>query len=55
LIHGFDVLFKNGAEVKAVGSKVKFENKDIVLAREVRTGRDTLTLRDAKGSPQWLW
>jgi hypothetical protein len=47
--------FKNGNTVKAIGVKVKFESKDIVLAREVGMSQITLTLRDAKGAPQWLW
>jgi len=53
----FDVHFKSGDDIRATGSKVKFENKDLVLARELEVGKSliTLTLRDAKGTPQWLW
>jgi len=44
----FDVQFKNEDDIKAIGSKVKFEDKDLVLAREVEIGKITLTLRDVR-------
>lgn len=53
----FDIQFKNGDAVEVTGSKVKIDGKDLVLGREVRlgNGKTTLVLRDAKGSPNWLW
>jgi len=51
----FDLQFKNGKEVEVVGSKVKFEDKNLVLGREVTIGPVTMVLRDATGAPNWLW
>ena len=51
----FDVKFKNGDEVVVTGSKIKFEERDVVLAREVEIGKIILRLRDQKGTPNWLW
>jgi len=44
-----------GDEVSLTGSKVKQDDKDLVLAREVVKGSDTLVLRDEKGKPVWDW
>ena len=51
----FNVDLKNGDTVTVIGSKVLFEEKDIVLVRELQMGKITVTFRDAKGEPQWLW
>ncbi len=51
----FDVKLKPGAEITATVSKVKLEDKDIALARVLAIGKVDLILRDAKGTPQWLW
>jgi len=51
----FNMQFKDGDAVEVIGSKVKFDGADLVLGREVRLGKTTLVLRDAKGSPNWLW
>jgi hypothetical protein len=42
-----------GDQIQVTGSKVKINNSDIVLAREVKKGEQTLTLRDAQGFPVW--
>jgi hypothetical protein len=44
-----------GDEVNLTGSKVKHDGADLVLAREVVKGTDTLVLRDDKGKPVWDW
>jgi hypothetical protein len=44
-----------GDEVSLTGSKVKQGDADLVLAREVVKGSDTLVLRDDKGKPVWNW
>jgi hypothetical protein len=44
-----------GDEVSLTGSKVKHDGADLVLAREVSKGTDTLVLRDDKGKPVWDW
>jgi|HubBroStandDraft_1064217.scaffolds.fasta_scaffold591761_1 hypothetical protein len=49
----FKTNFPVGNEVEVVGSKVKFENNDVILAREVSVGSATITLRDAHGAPDW--
>jgi len=47
--------FKNGDEVEVSGSKIKHGDGEIVLAREVVKGTDTLTLREVNGTPLWRW
>jgi hypothetical protein len=49
------ISFAKGDEVALTGSKVKQGDADLVLAREVVKGTDTLVLRDEKGSPIWNW
>jgi hypothetical protein len=44
-----------GDEVSLTGSKVKQDGADLMLAREVSKGNDTLVLRDDKGKPIWNW
>jgi hypothetical protein len=47
------VSFAKGDEVAITGSKVKQDDADLLLAREVAKGTDTLVLRDDKGKPVW--
>lgn len=47
--------FAKGDEVVVTGSKVKQDTGDLILAREVDKGSDTLVLRDDKGKPVWDW
>ena len=49
------VIFAKGDEIAFTGSKVKQGEADMILAREVVKGTDTLVLRDAKGVPVWNW
>jgi hypothetical protein len=49
------ISFSKGDEVALTGSKVKHGEADLVLAREVVKGGDTLVLRDEKGNPIWNW
>ena len=49
------VTFQKGDEIALTGSKVKQGEADLILAREVVRGTDTLVLRDEKGSPIWSW
>ncbi len=51
----FEVAFSKGQTVEVTGSKVKVEDKDVVLAREVVQGNNTVTLRDKQGTPVWTW
>jgi len=54
-IDDMGVSFAKGDEIAFVGSKVKEGEADMILAREVTKGADTLVLRDAKGNPVWNW
>ena len=47
------VSFSKGDEVVVTGSKVKQETSDVILARELVRGTDTLLFRDDKGKPVW--
>ncbi|MBV9181348.1 MAG: hypothetical protein JO356_08545 [Acidobacteria bacterium] len=49
------VTFTRGDEIAFTGSKVKAGEADMILAREVVKGQDTLVLRDDKGNPVWIW
>ena len=49
------VSFSKGDELAVTGSKVKYGGADLVLAREVVRGTETLVLRDEKGNPVWNW
>ncbi len=45
------VSFSKGDEIALAGSKVKQGGAELILAREVVKGTDTLVLRDEKGNP----
>jgi hypothetical protein len=45
--------FKPEDKVEVTGSKVKQDGADLILAREVVKGDDTLTLRFKDGKPAW--
>lgn len=47
------VSFSKGDEIALTGSRVKQGEADLILAREIVKGADTLVLRDAKGNPVW--
>jgi len=47
------VSFSKGDEITLTGSKVKQGDADMVLARVVVKGTDTVVLRDDKGNPVW--
>ncbi|HZP16448.1 MAG TPA: hypothetical protein VFB00_00685 [Terriglobales bacterium] len=49
------VNFNKGDEISFTGSKAKQGDEEIMLAREVVKGQDTLILRDNKGNPVWIW
>ena len=49
------VSFAKGDEIALTGSRVKQGEADLMLAREVVKGTDTLVLRDEKGNPVWHW
>jgi hypothetical protein len=45
--------FAKGDQVEVTGSRVKFGDKDALIAREIKKGDETLTLRNAQGFPVW--
>jgi hypothetical protein len=47
------ISFNKDDEITVAGSKVKEREADLILAREIVRGTDTLVLRDAKGNPIW--
>jgi hypothetical protein len=49
------VSFNKGDDISLTGSKVKQGEAELVLAREVVRGNDTVVLRDDKGNPVWSW
>lgn len=42
-----------GDKIEVTGARVKFGAEDSILAREVRDGNRSYTLRNAQGEPQW--
>lgn len=42
-----------GDQIEVTGSKVKLQDIDVLLAREIKKGGNTWTLRDAQGIPLW--
>jgi hypothetical protein len=49
----FKTSFKVGDEVEVIGSRVKVDNADVILTREVTIGNADITLRDASGAEEW--
>jgi hypothetical protein len=49
------ITFAKGDEILVTGSKVKQEEVDVILARELVKGTDTLMFRDGKGNAVWDW
>jgi hypothetical protein len=47
------ISFSKGDQIAVTGSKVKQEASDVILARELVKGTDTLLFRDDKGKPVW--
>lgn len=47
------VNFSQGEEIVLSGSRIKQGETELILAREVVRGNDTLVLRDEKGNPVW--
>ena len=49
----YEMVFSKGDEIEVVGSKVKFNGADTILAREITRGQDSFVFRDEKGKPVW--
>jgi hypothetical protein len=48
-----ELVFHKGDEISVLGTKVQFEGKEAILAREVTRGSETFVFRDANGVPVW--
>ena len=51
----FEVAFKKGDQLTITGSKVRVDEKDVILAREIEFGNNKIVLRDKQGVPVWTW
>lgn len=49
----YEIVFNKGDQIEVVGSRVKFQGADTILAREITRGTDTFTFRDGDGKPVW--
>ncbi len=49
--HGFELA--KGDSIEVTGSKVKSGDAEFLIAREVKKGDKTVTLRDSSGVPVW--
>jgi DNA/RNA endonuclease YhcR with UshA esterase domain len=47
------VSFAKGDQIEVTGSRVKFQGQDAIIAREIKKGNETITLRNARGIPMW--
>jgi hypothetical protein len=47
------IAFQKGDKIEVVGSLVKGEGFEAILARQIKRGSEVLTLRDASGKPLW--
>ena len=49
------ISFSKGDQIAVTGSKVKQDTSEVILARELVKGTDTLLFRDDQGKPVWDW
>ena len=47
------IAFKAGEDIEVKGSKIKQDGADLILAREMVRGGETLTFRFPDGKPAW--
>lgn len=45
--------FVKGDQIEVVGSKVKYQGAAAIVARQIKKGDNTWTLRDERGIPLW--
>jgi len=50
----FNLPLNPGDRVDVLGSEVKFNGANLIIAREVTKGPVTMILRDDNGTPMWL-
>ncbi|HTS04949.1 MAG TPA: hypothetical protein VMP68_05150 [Candidatus Eisenbacteria bacterium] len=49
------ITLSKGDSLTITGAKVKHDEAEVILARELVRGQDTFLLRDSKGNPIWDW
>lgn len=52
-VQQYELNLKRGDNVEVIGTKILFEDKDAMLARQVIRGEETFVFRDASGNPAW--
>ena len=52
-VKNYELVFAKGDQVEVRGSKVNFEGKDTIFARQITRGNDAFVFRDDKGNPVW--
>lgn len=52
-IAGKQFSFATGDVVEVIGSKIKMQDQDALIAREIKKAGKTLVLRNAQGIPNW--
>ena len=52
-VKNYELVFHKGDQVEVIGSRVNFEGKDTVFARQITRGSDSFVFRDEKGKPVW--
>jgi hypothetical protein len=45
--------FAKGDQIEVLGSKVKYQGADVIVARQIKKEGNTWTLRDTQGIPVW--
>ncbi len=46
-------VFAAGDAITVTGARLKRDNRDAIMAREIKKGGETMAFRDAKGFPLW--
>ena len=52
-VKDFEMGVKVGDQVEVLGSKVKFEGEDTIMARQITRGNDVFVFRYKDGKPAW--
>jgi len=50
-----EIPLKTGLTVEITGSLITFEGKPLMLARDLKIGKNLYSMRDRNGVPNWLW
>lgn len=53
-VRDFEAAYRKASQIDVKGWKVKFGAATVIIAREIRKGEITLSLRDRQGHPLWV-